>query len=102
MTNRKRWRIVGISFDHMHMGDLLRMSAYHPDAEIVGIFDEQREKMRQAIDNFRIPPQQVFTDYRACLEQTKPDLAILCATTGKHAEWTERLAAGGVKMLLRK
>src|SRR5207253_2299962 len=71
-------------------------------AEIVGIFDEQLERMRQAIDNFRIPSKQVFTDYRACLAETKPDLAILCAATGKHAAWAERLAAGGVNVLVEK
>ena len=102
MANRKRWKIVGISFDHMHMGDLLRMTANHPDAEIVGIFDEQPERMRQAIDSFQIPPERVFINYLTCLERTKPDLAILCAATGKHAEWTERLAAGGVNVLVEK
>ena len=31
--------VLGINFDHMHMGDLLRAVAAHPDAEIAGIFD---------------------------------------------------------------
>ena len=35
----KRWRVVGINFDHMHMGDLLRKVHEHPDAEIAGICD---------------------------------------------------------------
>jgi len=33
-------RVAGINFDHFHMGDLLRMVANHPEAEIVGICDE--------------------------------------------------------------
>ena len=29
-----KFRVTGISFDHMHMGDLLRMVDEHPEAEI--------------------------------------------------------------------
>ncbi len=35
----KKWRIAGINFDHFHMGDLLRQTSEHPNAEIVGICD---------------------------------------------------------------
>ena len=31
----------------------------------------------------------VFTDYRECLERTKPDMVILCPSTATHAEWVE-------------
>jgi glucose-fructose oxidoreductase len=102
MSNQKRWRIIGVSFDHMHMGDLLRMAFNHPNAEIVGIFDPQRERMQQAVENFGIPVERVFTDWQACVERTKPDLAILCAAPGQHALWTERLAAAGVNVLVEK
>lgn len=30
----KVWKVAGISFDHMHMGDLLRLVSGHPQAEI--------------------------------------------------------------------
>ena len=30
-----RYRVAGINFEHFHMGDLLRMVAEHPEAEIV-------------------------------------------------------------------
>ena len=43
------WRIAGIDFSHMHMGDLLRCVDNHPRAEIVGICDGQRDKMEAAI-----------------------------------------------------
>ena len=60
-----KFRIVGISFDHMHMGDLLRMVAEHPNAEIVGIFDPDADRMQSAIDNFGIAADRVFTDFDA-------------------------------------
>ena len=36
----KTFRVAGINFDHMHMGDLLRMCQEHPQVEIVGVIDD--------------------------------------------------------------
>ncbi|HEY7119942.1 MAG TPA: Gfo/Idh/MocA family oxidoreductase [Tepidisphaeraceae bacterium] len=97
----KRWKVAGINFDHMHMGDNLRM-AFAPDVEIVGICDEQPERMRQAAANCNIPAERIFTDYRQCLETTRPDVVILCPATAHHGEWTERVAPFGVHILMEK
>jgi len=66
------------------------MAHEHPDAEIVGVADEQPERMVSARVNFELNGDQVFTDYRECLEQTKPDIVILCPAAAGHAEWTEK------------
>jgi glucose-fructose oxidoreductase len=95
-------KIAGINFDHMHMGDLLRMAHEHPRAEIVGVCDEDPERTRTAAANFSISPDRVFTDYRQCLERTKPDIAILCPATARHAEYVEKVAPFGVHILLEK
>ena len=95
-------KIVGINFDHMHMGDLLRMAHEHPRAEIVGVCDEAPERMGTAAANFSIPPDRVFNDYRQCLERTKPDIAILCPATARHAEYVEKIAPFGVHILIEK
>jgi len=96
-----RFRVVGISFDHMHMGDLLRQVHDHPDAEIAGIFDPDRGTMARAIADFGSPDDHVFTDFDACMA-VKPDLAILCAATSDHAHYTRRLAAHGVHVFVEK
>jgi predicted dehydrogenase len=95
-------RVVGVSFDHMHMGDLLRMVDTHPDTEIVGIFDPDAKKMANAVINFGIPADRVFTDFDVCLKATKPDLAILCAAPRDHADYTERLASYNTHVLVEK
>ena len=97
-----KWRVAGIHFAHMHMGDNLRMAAEHPDCEIVGICDESTERMQDAIDHFAIPAERVFTDYRVCLEQTRPDVVILCPPTAEHGRWTERVAEHRVHILVEK
>ncbi len=102
MKSGKRWKVAGINFDHDHMGDNLRMVANHPDAEIVGISHEEPRRMERAVQNFSIPPERVFTDYRKCLETTKPDIVILCPATARHAEWVLKVAPYGVHVLLEK
>jgi len=98
----KTWRVVGINFDHMHMGDNLRMAFDHPNAEIVGICDEQPERMASAKRGFAIDNSAVFTDYRACIEKTKPDFVLLCPATAHHADWTERVAEYKLPVLMEK
>jgi glucose-fructose oxidoreductase len=97
-----RYKIAGINFDHMHMGDNLRMAYEHPEAEIVAICDENPARMEMAARNFALPPERIFTDYRQCLEQTQPDIVILCPATAEHALWVERVAPYGVHLLVEK
>jgi len=99
---KKIWKIVGINFDHMHMGDLLRRAHEHPDAEIVGICHGNPARMAAAIEAFALPRERVFTDYRACLETTRPDLAILCPATAEHGLWTRRVAEFDVNIVVEK
>jgi len=97
-----KFRVVGINFDHMHMGDLLRMVAEHPDAEIVGIYDPEPERMGSAQRTLRIPEERMFKDLHKCMETSKPDLAILCPATARHAKYVEQVAPYKVHMLVEK
>ena len=98
----RTWKVAGINFDHMHMGDLLRLVHTHPHAEIVGIADENPARMQGAILNFQIPPERVYTDFRKCLEETQPDVVILCPSTAQHADYVEWVAPYGVHVLVEK
>ena len=97
-----RHTVVGINFDHMHMGDNLRMAQEHPDVEIVGICDEDPARMQDAARRFAIAPDKIFTDYRRCLERTRPDIVLLCPATAEHATWLERVAPYGPHMIMEK
>ncbi|OYW73228.1 MAG: glucose-fructose oxidoreductase [Verrucomicrobia bacterium 12-59-8] len=98
----KKWRIAGINFDHFHMGDLLRQTSEHPNAEIVGICDEQPARLVDATRHFSLAPHQVFTDYRACMEQTKPDIVILCPAASNHGDWVSKIAPFGTHIIMEK
>ena len=84
------------------MGDLLRMAVEHPHAEVVGISDEQPARMEEAIRKLGIPRDRSFTDHRACLEKTKPDIVILCPASSKHGEWVKKIAPYGVHIMVEK
>lgn len=98
----KTWRIVGINFDHMHMGDLLRQALAHPRVEVVGVSDEQPERCWPVLDRLGIPRDKFELDYRKLLDRTKPDLAILCPATADHGLWTEKVAPFGPHILMEK
>lgn len=92
------FRVVGINFDHMHMGDLLRQVVEHPGAGIAGVCDADPARMQGAVAAFGLPADRVFTDVDACLA-TAPDLVILCPATADHARYVE-LVAGKCRMVL--
>lgn len=93
----KKWKIAGINFDHMHMPDLLQHVADHPDAEICGICHDRRERMEPSAARFNIPEDRIYANdaVERCLEETQPDIVILCPATGLHADYTERVAGHG-------
>jgi predicted dehydrogenase len=98
----KKWRIAGINWDHMHMGDLLRQVSEAPNTEICGIWHHTPTQMKQTIDRLKIPADRVFADWKQCIEQSKPDLIILCPATAQHAEWTEKVAPFGTHVFVEK
>lgn len=98
----RTFRIAGINFDHFHMGDLLRMAAECPNAEIVGVSDEDLGRIEPIVQRRGIPRDRVFADYRHCLETTKPDLVILCPAAARHGEWVEKVAPFDVHILVEK
>ncbi len=95
-------RIVGINFDHMHMGDLLRKVIDHPDAEVVGVWHHEPGRPREVLGRLGLSADMVYEDWRACLEKSEPTLAIVCASTGTHGKWTANVAGYGVDVLVEK
>lgn len=95
-------KLVGINFDHMHMGDLLRQAKESPNVELVGVSDLQPDRATGVLKQLGLSESLFVPDYRKLMEQTKPDLAILCPATAEHAEWTEKVAPFGSHVLVEK
>ena len=71
-------RYLGLCFDHMHMGDLLRLVADTPGCSIAGIYDPDIHKMTAAIETHSIPANKVFTDLQTAFAEAGADAAIVC------------------------
>jgi predicted dehydrogenase len=98
----KNWRIAAINFDHLHMEGLVKMAQEHPGGEVVGVCDETPSRMEPTIKALGFTSSRVFTDWRKCLETTKPEVVILCPATARHAEWVERVAPFGAHVIVEK
>jgi glucose-fructose oxidoreductase len=85
-----RWKIAGISFDHMHMGDNLRMAHEHPGVKIVALCDEKPERMQAVAEAFGIPANRLFTDESRLFEETKPDLVLRVGAGARYGEAIDR------------
>ena len=96
-------RVVGIGFDHMHMGDQLRLAVTHPEIEIVGTIDRDAARMARVCRDVGVEaPTAGVDDADAALDSWQPDLAIVCSTTAEHRDWVLRLAGRGVAVVLEK
>ena len=84
------------------MGDLLRQASEHADAQIVGVADADLSRVAPIADRLSIPPERRFADWRQCLEQTRPDVVILCPATARHADWVEQVAPYNTHVLVEK
>ncbi len=96
------YRVAGISFEHMHMGDNLAMAAKHPECEVVAVCDQEPDAMRSAQGMLGLADEACFTDWQHCIENARPDFIVLCPSTGDHKLWVERLAPFGLPILLEK
>ncbi len=99
---KQTYRVAGISFEHMHMGDNLRMSAEHPDCRVVGCCDLDLTRMCDVQASLGLDDRQLYTDWQHCIEDSRPDFLVLCPATGDHALWVERLAPFGLPILIEK
>jgi len=96
------WKLAAINFEHFHMGDNVRRAFEHPEVEIVGICDADPQRMADAIRDFDIPPDRVFTDPRECVEKARPDIVQMCPATAGRVELVQLVADCGAHVILEK
>lgn len=95
------FRVVGVGFDHMHIGDQLATALAHPDAEIVGVWDRDAVRAQAVLTDLGIDCV-VYDDVDRLIAETAPNIAFLCSTTAEHAELVERFATAGVHVIIEK
>jgi len=100
------WKFVGANFDQMHQNTNLRWVSEHPDAELVGVCDEEPStstgSLDRAVEELDVPGERVFSDLDDCIEATEPDVVLGAPRNSMHASFTERVAAHDVHLAIEK
>ena len=96
------FRIVGVNFDHMHMGDLLRFAAGDPGVEIVGVSDPNPERVYPVLEQAGLSRDLFVANEQDLLRESAPDMVVLCPATNDHADWVERVAPHGPHVFIEK
>ncbi len=96
------YRVAGISFEHMHMLDNLRMVESHENCELVAVCDADPSRLEDTCEQLSLRTDRVFTNWEMCIEKSRPDFIILCPSTGDHALWVDRLAPIGLPLMIEK
>ena len=96
------WRVAALCFDHMHIGDQIQVVLDHPGAELVGVFDTDPERMARVAGDLGDAESLRYTDHERCLEETRPDLVVLCPPTAGHEDWALRVAPYEAHVMVEK
>lgn len=97
----RTYRVVGVGFDHMHIGDQLAVALAHPSAEVVGAFHSGGPRAQSVLDDLDLPVA-ASIDLDQMIAETRPDIAFVCTTTAEHPRIVEMLAQRGVHMVVEK
>lgn len=110
----RTYRVGVIGVAHMHVNELMRKFAEHPQAELVAIADTAPEvpeinvtsrstrghTLQTARDELGIPTQ--YPDYHQLLEVERPDIVIACPENNRHGEVCQAAFAHGAHVVVEK
>ncbi|NHF62338.1 Gfo/Idh/MocA family protein [Microcella pacifica] len=102
MNNVPQYRVAGVAFDHMHIGDQLRVAQLHPQAEVTGVFDTDKARMDAVCDDLGIATELRHLDLQQMLASARPDIVFVCSPTDQHLEYVRLLAPLEVTIILEK
>jgi glucose-fructose oxidoreductase len=100
------WRFVGANFDQMHQNTNLEWVLDHPEAELVGLCDEEPAtstgSLEKTVQQSSLPDDRVFENLEECLEATEPDVVLGAPRNSQHADFVERVARYDVHLAIEK
>lgn len=95
-------RVGGLGVHHGHITTLLEWALARPDAELVGVCHDRRERLDAICDPLGIDAGLRFTDFDHWWT-TAPDLVLISSSIDEHPLWLERIsAAGGAHVVVEK
>ncbi|AMM20312.1 hypothetical protein AX769_09240 [Frondihabitans sp. PAMC 28766] len=86
----------------MHSGDQIRLILGHDAADLVGVWDSDSERRDSISDDLGVPASVRYDSLDDLVATAKPEIVVVCSTTGDHVALVERLAPMGLHIILEK
>lgn len=90
--------IIGLGVGGAHARGYLRS----PHTELVALCDSDPERLAARAAEYKIPPEQCFSDYRAMLSAAQLDVVSVCVPNALHAEVSLAALEAGAHVLCEK
>jgi glucose-fructose oxidoreductase len=86
----------------MHAGDFVRKIVQSENAELVGVWDGESDRLQRVAEDLGVAGEQRFADFDHLLEAAEPEIVVVCSTTKDHLIWVRRIAAAGRTVIVEK
>lgn len=98
MSKKLKVAVIGLSMGKYHVEGLVN----HKDGELMAICDINPETLKKIGDEFNIPEEKRYTDWRKLLELDGLDAALVITPDQLHLEMSEAFLNKGVHVLCEK
>lgn len=95
-------RVAVAGLVHGHVDGFFRLSKTHPEMEIAGIFDPDKNLHEKYIAKYGFKKDIFYTDLNAMLLATKPDAVAAFSSTFDHAAIVEACALQKIAVMMEK
>ena len=96
------WRVAVVGFEHMHAGDQIAVVTELDSTVLAGVYGDDVDLMTTVCDELAVPSDVRFADLDTLMAGARPDIAVICSTTGEHRRLVEYFASRNVHVLLEK
>src|SRR6218665_4033613 len=97
----RTFRLIGVGFDHMHIGDQLTVATMHPQIDLVGVRYRDDTPARAALNALRRDCRYT-SDLAELFSLSQADITVVCSTTAEYPELVEMLASAGIHAVIEK
>ena len=100
-NEQKAIRLAVVGLSHGHSRSILKRSD-NVDFELVGICESNTELVKSLSQQYEIPPEIIYTDLVAMLDDVNPEAVVAFGSIYDHLEVVEACAPRGIDVMVEK
>src|SRR6218665_2107886 len=97
----RSFRLIGVGFDHMHIGDQLTVATMHPQIDLLGVWDRDETRARAVLNDLSLDCRYP-SDPAGLFILSEADIAVVCSTTAEYPELVEMIVSAGTHPAIEK